>query len=91
MRRSYLFMALTAVLLCGVFSFARARDARVMAAPAWEYRAILLTDLVKFQEAMHEPAKVVTAVETKFNEFGRDGWELCENINGLVVFKRPKP
>jgi hypothetical protein len=91
MRRSYLFVAVVAVLLGGIISLAGARDARVMAAPAWEYRVVMLTEVVSLQQAIHEPAKVGAAVEAKFNELGRDGWELGEHINGMVVFKRQKP
>jgi hypothetical protein len=91
MRRSFLFVVLPLVLLCGVLSLARARDARVVAVATWEYRILLLTDLVKFDEALKEPAKAVSAVETKFNELGRDGWELTGQLNGTVVFKRQKP
>jgi hypothetical protein len=91
MRRVFLFVAVAAVLLCGVLTFAPARELRVVAAPAWEYRVLMITDIVNVQQAFNEPAKAVTAVEVKFNELGRDGWELCQQLNGVVVFKRGKP
>jgi hypothetical protein len=94
MRRVLLSAAFSGALVAALFSLARARDARegaANAAPSWEYRVLLLTEVVSLQQAIHEPAKTGAAVESKFNELGRDGWELSENINGIVVFKRPKP
>ena len=49
MRRTFLFAAVTFALLAAVFSLARAREAnegRVIAAPSWEYRVLMLTDVV---------------------------------------------
>jgi hypothetical protein len=94
MRRASLSVAVACALVAALISLARARDARevtVNAAPSWEYRVVMLTEVVSLQQAIHEPAKVGAAVEAKFNELGRDGWELGEHINGMVVFKRPKP
>jgi hypothetical protein len=31
------------------------------------------------------------ALESNFNEFGKDGWEIAENFHGGFVFIRPKP
>ena len=93
MRRAFLSAAVACALVAALFSLARARDSReaVNAAPTWEYRVLLLTEVVSVQQALQEPTKMGPAVEAKFNELGRDGWELCENLNGLVVFKRLKP
>ena len=93
MRRTFLFAAVTFALLAAVFSFARAREeseGRVNVAPSWEYRLLMLTNVVNTQTALREPAKAVTDMESKFNELGREGWEYCEISNGIVVFKRPK-
>jgi hypothetical protein len=94
MRRASLSAAFACALVAALFYLARARDARegaVNAAPSWEYRVLMLTEVVSLQQAIHEPAKAGAAVESKFNELGRDGWELCEHINGMVVFKRQRP
>jgi hypothetical protein len=93
MRRAFLSAAFSCALVAALFSLARARDAReqaARAAPSWEYRVLMLTDIVTMQQAIHEPAKTGPAVESKFNELGRDGWDLYEHINGMLVFKRPK-
>jgi hypothetical protein len=87
-RRAYLFLAVAVILSFGLIVFARAR---AIAAPAWEYRVIGLTDIVDVQEAMREPAKANASAEIKFNELGREGWELFGQLNGTVVFKRVKP
>jgi hypothetical protein len=95
MRRAYLSAAAVCVLLAAAFSIARAqnpREAAVKAAPSWEYRIIMLPDMINNQDlARQEGGKPSTALEPKFNELGRDGWEFCEHINTMVVFKRPRP
>jgi hypothetical protein len=42
-------------------------------------------------EVLQDTDKARVAIESKFNELGRDGWEFCGNIPGGVVFKRPRP
>src|SRR5947209_3842392 len=79
MRRALLSATVACALVAALFSLARARDAREQAAgaaPSWEYRVLMLTDIVTMKLAMHEPEKTAPAVESKFNELGRDGWEL---------------
>jgi hypothetical protein len=92
MRRNYLFAAVGGIVIAGLYSMAPAREPRGGAAhepPAWEYRAVALTDVVKFEQALN-PAAATAAVEAKFNELGRDGWDLAISLPGAVVFKRPK-
>jgi hypothetical protein len=57
MRRTAPFVALAVVMLCGTFFLASASDARVTAAPSWEYRLLVLTEMVKLDEAIKEPAR----------------------------------
>jgi tRNA_anti-like len=99
MRRIYLSMAVGAGLIAGlliaglVLSMAPAQEPRVRggdAPPAWEYRAIVLTDVVKADQALNDPAAAVATVEARFNELGKDGWDLAISLPGAVVFKRPK-
>jgi hypothetical protein len=76
-----------------VFSLAPAQEARKAggnAAPGWEYRALALTEVVKMEQALKDPAGATAAVEAKFNELGRDDWELALSLPGSVIFKRPK-
>ena len=43
----------------------------------WEYKTIL------FQALAADPEKLL-------NELGEEGWEMCEKIVAIVVFKRVK-
>jgi len=94
MRRASLLTVAICVLIAAAFSVARARESReggVNAAPAWEYRLIVLTDIVPPQKAgQQENAKPYAAFEVRFNELGRDSWEYCGYLNGAAVFKRPR-
>jgi hypothetical protein len=87
-------MAVVGILLAALFlSTAPGQDDRGVggkAAPAWEYRILALTDVVKAEQALKEPAGVPAAFEARFNELGRDGWELTLSLPGVVVFKRPR-
>lgn len=89
MHRSYLPIALTCVLSVAGISFLFAQDSPDRAnnaATGWEYHAVLLTDVVASDQ---EPAEQVAAVDERFNELGQKGWELSEQLNRVVVFKRP--
>jgi hypothetical protein len=94
MRRVFLSAVAACVLVVASFSLGRARGApegAASAAPVWEYRVFTITEVPNIGNMLSEPAKTGKAVEVKLNEFGRDGWELCEYLNGFVVFKRQKP
>jgi hypothetical protein len=93
MRRVCLFTAAASLLFAAVFSLASAREVReagVNATQDWEYRLIVLTDVVSPQKAALEPTKAFAAFEVRFNELGREKWEYCGYLNGAAVFKRPK-
>jgi hypothetical protein len=94
MRRAIPFAAVAAALLAAWISFSRAQDAQrggANAARAWEYRVVVLTDVVGVQQALQQaPGKTGAALESKFNELGQDGWEYCGDLPGAAVFKRPK-
>ena len=90
MRRAIPFAAVTAVVLAAWISFSSAQDTQrggANAARAWEYRLVVLAEVVDAQQA---PGKATAAVESKFNELGQDGWEYCGDLPGAAVFKRSK-
>jgi hypothetical protein len=95
MRRTIPFAAVAAGLLAAWVSCGFAQNAKQgggKSAQAWEYRILVLTDVVDVQQALQQkPGKTGAAVESKFNELGRDGWEYCGDLPGTAVFKRPKP
>lgn len=53
----------------------------------WEYQAIYLLDIVDLNQ---EPSEQTAAVEKRFNQLGKEGWELSLQLNRVVIFKRPK-
>jgi hypothetical protein len=79
-------LVLTATVGAAAISRSEAVEARPAGAGAWEYRVILVSDLVPDQGA---PAAQVTALESKLNTLGRDGWELSQQMQRVMVFKRP--
>jgi hypothetical protein len=85
--------ALSAII--GFYVFAHAQNAHCGAAKAthaWEYQVVVMADVViVHDEALQDTAKARVAIESKFNELGRDGWEYCGEIPGGVVFKRSRP
>jgi len=95
MRRTIPFAVVATALLAAWVSYAFAQNAKQgdgKPAQAWEYRVLVLTDVVGVQQALQQKSgKMGAAVESKFNELGRDGWEYCGNLPGTAVFKRPKP
>jgi len=94
MRRALPVAAVAAVVFAAWVSYGFAQDAKQAGGPAakaWEYRVLVLTDVVKPQQALQqEPGKTGAAVEATFNDLGQDGWEYCGDLPGAVVFKRPK-
>lgn len=53
---------------------------------AWEYRLVSLEELIA---GVEDDDAEIKAVENRFNELGREGWELSEYLFRAVVFKRP--
>lgn len=87
MRRNVL-LAVTAVALVAVFATILPAQGPQTAVPTgWEYRVILITEVVNLQQ---KPEEMTAALEAKFNELGKEGWDIAENINGGIVFKRQK-
>ena len=87
MSRNYFVGVIACVLLVVAYSRLPAQEGAKPAPSAggWEYHVVLLTDLVSADQT---PAEQTTALETKFNDLGQEGWELCQQLNRVVVFKR---
>ncbi|MBI1325690.1 hypothetical protein GC170_21200 [bacterium] len=66
--------------------------AKAVSSPAWQYRVILLTDVVDVRTALKDgPGKLAASLEKKFDELGNEGWEYAGEINGGAIFKRREP
>jgi hypothetical protein len=103
MRRVLPFALVAVVSLAVWFSLANAREPVPVQGPApraWEYKVVIAAK--EFQAALQgafqggrdqEPDpldKLGEAMQQKFNALGQEGWEYAGDINGAVVFKRPK-
>jgi hypothetical protein len=95
MRKTLITIVIAAVMLTSVSTFMalRAEGKKLpTASPTWEYRVVVLTDIIDISKAIEDgPSKIGTTIESKFNELGRDGWKYSGDINGAVIFERPKP
>jgi len=89
MRRNALltFAALVLVLVSGFAALLPAQGTAQPTPSTWEYRVFLVTEVIDLQQ---KPDQMASALEARFNELGKDGWEIAENINGAIVFKRLK-
>ena len=65
-----------------------AQNAPMAAQPSnWDYKVVFINKLVG--DAKDVDA-VIVGLENGLKEHGDKGWELCLEINGGVVFKRPQ-
>lgn len=88
--RPLMALAIACVCLLAGFALLRGQEAEkplYKSGPTWEYRLVPLDELIADVEG---DAAQIEAVQEKFNEFGREGWELSENLFRAVVFKRAK-
>ena len=53
----------------------------------WEYKVVHISELVG---GANDLDGIVTGLENSLNDLGDDGWELCLEVNGGVVLKRPQ-
>lgn len=68
------------------------------ARPTWEYKSVNMKGLVDLKGRRVNPFKFDPELERQLNdeldsalnELGADGWELVTDINGGLIFKRPK-
>jgi len=86
MRRNVPLAIAALILFVGAATLLPAQGQPPEGRPGWEYRVILVTEVVNLQQ---KPEAMAAALEARFNELGKDGWEIAENINGGIVFKRP--
>lgn len=94
MRRANIPLAVAAsALIAAWFSSGLAQEAPQApdeAVPTWEYRVLILSDVVEAQQALQqEGGQTAAAFEARFDELGRDGWEYCGDLPGAAIFKRP--
>lgn len=87
MHRNVLLAIAALVLVVGFATFLPAQGPSPAVTPVWEYRVILVTEVVNLQQ---KPEEMAAALEAKFNDLGKDSWDIAENINGGIVFKRQK-
>lgn len=94
-----------AILLLAVVAFwATSGPTEVEAQPtkqarsaAWEYKVIWLTDLIEgdagkisvFSVNEEQREQIRSQVEGSLNRLGGEGWEICQELNGGLIFKRP--
>ena len=88
--RSGLLIGAAAVLFLslalGILS-SQAQPAGGDAGTTWEYKAVHVATLVTDARGVDA---ISAQLEKGLNALGSEGWELCENVNGGLVFKRPK-
>jgi hypothetical protein len=95
MRRTCSFVVVGGILVAALmFSLSTAQDTRGRASTAggvsFEYRIIAISELVDSGQPVNQTAKAAATIEARFNELGRDGWEIAESLPGTVVFKRTR-
>ena len=56
----------------------------------WEYKVVHITELVGGANDLNDLDGIITGFENSLNDLGDDGWELCLEVNGGVVLKRPQ-
>ncbi len=54
---------------------------------AWEYKAMDLRSMVDLSRDTDE---VFAQFEKELNKLGSEGWEVCLDLPGVLVLKRPK-
>ena len=69
-----------------------AQNADAVAQPRnWDYKVVYINKLVgDAKDDVTDIDEIVTGLQNGLKEQGDQGWELCLEINGGVVFKRPR-
>jgi hypothetical protein len=83
-------LAATAAAIAAVMMIPSApSQAQPPAAPkpaGWTYKVVHMTKLV--DDDAHGIDARVAAIEKNMNSLGAQGWELCQEVNGAMIFKR---
>ena len=91
MRQIYLAGGVLLLCLC-LGHFALRSDAQVVdngQTDKWEYKAVLVESMIK-KASVRDPDAMTGEIEKSLNDLGGKGWELCLEINGGLILKRPK-
>lgn len=89
--RSAIVSVVVAALIIGAIiaiphSQAQVEQARV-AQPSWDYKVVHVMKLI---DGTREVDEITASLEKHLNSLGKDGWELCQEVNGGWVFKRKR-
>ena len=90
MRKHTLMIAFAAIASCFILlshgTSAQNADAKPQARK-WEYKVVYINKLVGEAKDLDG---IVAGLETSLNDLGDGGWELCLEVNGGIVLKRPQ-
>ncbi|WP_165064589.1 hypothetical protein [Paludisphaera rhizosphaerae] len=87
MRRNALLALAVFVLVAGFATFLPAQAPKLAVTPTWEYRVISLNEVIYSHK---DASDVCIALEAKFNLLGKEGFDIYENMDNYIVFKRQK-
>ena len=73
-------------------------DSHAGAKVAWEYKVVMLKDFVDvdirsinlFNPKPEQVADIAEKVQARLNALGAEGWELSQELNGGLIFKRQR-
>lgn len=57
---------------------------------SWQYKVVHASTFVSVKDLLGNRDVAVSNFEERFNKLGEERWELCEEMDGYLVFKRPK-
>lgn len=75
--------------MCIAASLAFAQNPGKGETAKFEYKVIYALSIVD-ANTFSDPDKAAAKLQGRFNEFGEGGWELCQEMDGLLTFKRRK-
>ncbi len=88
MRSLRVSIALAVLIVAAVFAVSHSR-AQVtqthVTQPTWEYKVV---DVVKMIDDARGRGEIGATFEKHLNFPGKDGWELCQEVNGAMIFTR---